>query len=627
MRLLAAAILISTATLAQSLAPPPPHSGFEPPAAAKAASIAESTKAAPKEFLTRAETSNFEDTGRYAESLGLYRKFAAASPLAKLLTLGHTPEGREIVMLVISKDRAFTPEAAAKTGKTTILLQNGIHAGEIAGKDATAMLIRDILITKRLASLLDHAIILAIPVFNVDGHERFSPYNRVNQNGPREMGWRANSQRLNLNRDYIKADTPEMRAWLAMYTKWLPDLLIDNHVTDGEDHQYDVTYAIATGPDVAPPVGAWTRDKFLPEFLRQLNADGHMVAPYGHLASDGYHGMVFPPRFSNGYAAIQNRAGLLVETHSLKSFRTRVWTHYDVMRHAIELASPALHQAVARADREVAQLAGTETKVHLNGDFSHEGTPFDFHGVASQEQQSTLSGTLYRVYLGSPIDTPTMLYDQLVTTAAGTVPAAYIIPCQWTSLIELLKIHGVETRTLDHEITAGVPVATLIEPHWDEKPFEGRHRVQFHIEQTDQPRTFPAGSIIVPMKQRAARVALNILEPAAPDSAVTWGFLDSIFEQKEEASSYIMEPIAQSMMLQHDDLRAAFQKRLREDPTFSADGRARLRWWYDHSLYAESDRGVYPVFRLAQEPARSPAGTAPAERRSPPPPRRSAPAK
>src|ERR1051326_8061295 len=371
--------------LAQTISSVPPHSAYEPPAAAKAATISDSTKAAPKEFLTVAETSNFKETGRYAESLALYRKFAMASPMAKLVPIGRTPEGRQIVMLIVSKDHAFTPEMAARTGKAIVLIQNGIHGGEIAGKDATAMLIRDLIVTKRLAALLDKAIILSIPVFNVDGFERFSPYNRINQNGPTEMGWRTTSQRLNLNRDYMKADAPEMRAWLSMYSKWLPDLLIDNHVTDGEDFQYDITYAMATGPEVAPSVADWSRDSFLPKLVGSLESDGHVVAPYGKFegAMTGHKGEVFAPRYAHGYAAIQNRAGLLVETHSLKTFRTRVWAHYDTMRRAIELVG-GLHGAVAKADRDVASMAGSEIKVHLDGVIGKEGVPFEYKGVAQQ---------------------------------------------------------------------------------------------------------------------------------------------------------------------------------------------------------------------------------------------------
>ncbi|HEY3840574.1 MAG TPA: M14 family metallopeptidase [Bryobacteraceae bacterium] len=606
--------------LSQNPSPVPPHSAFEPPAAAKAESIAASTQAAPKDFLTVAETSQFQETGRYAESLALYAKFVKASPFAKLVTLGQTPQGRDIVMLIVSKDKAFTPEAAAKTGKPVVLLQNGIHGGEIAGKDASALLIRDLIITKRLASLLDNAIVLSIPVFNVDGHERVGPYNRLNQNGPREIGWRATAQRLDLNRDYMKADSPEMQAFLAMYTKWLPDLLIDNQVTDGEDHQYDITYAAATGPDVAPSVAAWTRDKLLPALLSRLETGGHLVAPYGTFenAMTGYHGMAFQPRSSNGYAATQNRVGLLIETHSLKSYRTRVWAHYDLMVHALELTA-GLHAAVAKADRDVADMAGSDIKVHLDGAMGKEGVAFDYKGVGQMQQQSALTKGFFTVYFDSPINTSTLLYNQLETTVAETLPAAYLIPRQWTVLIELLHLHGVKTESLDHEGQFQATSVRLLHPQWNEQPFEGRHRVEYRIERHDERRTFPAGTVLVRMDQRAARVALNLLEPDAPDSAVKWGMIDTIFEQKQDAASFVLEPLAQSLEQERDELRVVYQKRLREDRQFAADPNARLQWWYERSPYAEVDHYLYPVYRINEAPARSPAATAPKERRSPPP--------
>jgi hypothetical protein len=621
-------ILATPTILLAQISSLPLHSAYEPPAAAKAESITASTQAAPKDLLTVAESTQFKETGTYSESLALYARFAKASPFAKLVTLGQTPEGRDIVMLIVSKDKAFTPEAAGKTGKPIVLIQNGIHAGEIAGKDATAMLIRDLIITKRLAPLLDNVIILSIPVFNVDGHERFGPYNRINQNGPKEKGWSATAQRLNLNRDYMKADAPEMRAFLAMYTKWLPDLLIDNHVSDGEDHQYDVAYSTATGPDVAPSVAAWSRDKFLPALLAKMESDGHVVAPCGSFqnAVTGYHGMAFQPRYSNGYAAIQNRAGLLVETHSLKTFRTRIWAHYDLMLHALELTA-GLHAAVTKADRDVAEMAGSDIKVHLDGTIGKDGVPFDYKGVGQMQQQSALTKGFFTVYFDSPINTSTMLYNQLDTTVAATLPAAYLIPRQWSRLIDLLHLHGVETETIGRKQQFQGTSMRLLNPEWTGQPFEGHHRVDYHIERHDEHRTFPEGTVLVRMNQRAARVALNLLEPDAPDSAVKWGMLDTIFEQKEHAAPSILEPLAQSLEQQHDELRVAYQKRLREDPQFAADPQARLRWWYERSPYAETDLYLYPVFRLAEAPAQSPAKTALEERRSPPPPRRSAPAK
>ena len=230
------AFLVPLAALAQ-VPPMPPRSQWETPAMKQAQSLADSTASASKDWLIVAERTSFRETGDYAETLAFYRTLEKASPLARLIEFGKTAEGRPLLVLVASKDKAFTPESARRTAKPVVMLQNGIHAGENGGKDAAMMLLRDILVTRRRAALLDHSIILSIAVFNADGHERQSPYNRINENGPARMGFRVTAQRLNLNRDYIKADTPEMRAWLRLYSAWLPDMLIDNHVTDGSDVQ------------------------------------------------------------------------------------------------------------------------------------------------------------------------------------------------------------------------------------------------------------------------------------------------------------------------------------------------------------------------------------------------------
>ena len=209
-----------------------------------ARNLNDSTQRSPKDLLTVAEKSKWQDTGNYQEAVDLYRKLAAASPYARLIDIGETPAGRRMYIMVVSKDKAFDAAAARSTGKPIVFFQNGIHAGENGGKDAAMMLLRDILVTKKYESLLDTAIILSMPVYNVDGHELVSPYNRFNEQGPREMGFRVTAQRYNLNRDYMKADAPETQNWLKMFNKWQPDLFIDNHVTDGQDLQYDSTVAI-----------------------------------------------------------------------------------------------------------------------------------------------------------------------------------------------------------------------------------------------------------------------------------------------------------------------------------------------------------------------------------------------
>src|ERR1051325_10043579 len=322
-----AVFLLAALSLAQEAIAP--HSAMEPPAAKAAASLAASTKDSPKELLTTGEKSDWNETAPYAEAVEISHRLERASRFVKVQEIGTTPEGRPLIALIVSSDRAFTPEAAARTNKVIVMIQSGIHAGEIEGKDTVLMLVRDMTVTKKYAAWLDHVIFVIIPVFSVDGHENLSPYHRPSQNGPRSTGLRNTAQRVNLNRDYIKADTPEMRAWLRVFNAWTPDFHIDNHVTDGGDYQYDVPWDMARNQDLAEPAGSSVREKFVPELNKRMEADGHMVAPYGALRQAGarreFFMEVFSPRYSHLYSAVQNRPSLLVESHSLKAAKTRAW--------------------------------------------------------------------------------------------------------------------------------------------------------------------------------------------------------------------------------------------------------------------------------------------------------------
>lgn len=588
----------------------PPKTAFEPPLAAAAKSLAQSTAASPKELLTLAETTNYAETARYAESLALARRMEKASPWIRVLTFGFTPQGREMFAVIVSKDRAFTPAEAQGTGKAIVMLESCIHPGEVDGKEASEMLLRDIAITKRYASLLDSVILISIPIFNIDGHERFSAFNRVNQDGPKEMGFRVTAQRLNLNRDFMKADAPEMKAWLKLFTAWLPDFFLDNHVTDGMDFQYDVTMQIPNGPEIWPVVGKWVKDRYLPYLNDSMATDGHIMGPYGGFVDradplKGYAASTYSPRFSNGYTAIQNRPGLLVETHSLKSFKTRTWAHYDIMRQSLEAIArdpQALRSAVREADKTVASMAGNSTPVYLDGKINDESVPFTFKAVKVSRKNSDLAGGPVAVYEREPLDIPTKLFEKTTTTAAEPIPTGYMIPIEWAEVIERLSLHGVRFEKLPaaKEIKGVGYVFSNV--RFAPQPFEGRFAPSFTTHKTATTRLFSAGSVYVPMNQRSARVALNLLEPDAPDSLIRWGFLNSLFEQKEYFSDYVMEPIAQQMAKLHPNLKKEFDEKLAKDPAFAKNQRARLVWWFERSPYYEYDKDVYPILRVDKRP-------------------------
>src|SRR5579859_2343649 len=239
------------------------------------------TKPAASDWATPAEKADYRTTPNYEETIAYVRRVAAAAPKqVRIETFGKTPEGRDLIAVVVSRDGIFDPAAAHRGNHPVLYIQNGIHAGEIDGKDASLALLRDMVITKTQAKLLDRAIVIIVPIYNIDGHERISPYNRINQNGPEEMGWRTQSQNLNLNRDYLKADAPETRDFLAYFRRWLPGFFIDDHVTDGADYQYDTTYAVDVGPDVFPATAAWVRDQLQPYIEKSVTASGHVIGEY-----------------------------------------------------------------------------------------------------------------------------------------------------------------------------------------------------------------------------------------------------------------------------------------------------------------------------------------------------------
>ena len=587
-----------------------PHSASEPAAAKAAVSLTASTKDSPQNLLTTGEKTEWNQTAPYAEAVEISHRLERASKFVKVMDIGTTPEGRTMIALVVSKDRAFTPADAAKTNKAVIMIQSGIHAGEIEGKDTVLMLIRDMTVSRKFAAWLDHAIFVVIPVFNVDGHEYFSAYHRASQNGPASTGLRATAQRLNLNRDYMKADTPEMKAWLRVFNSWMPDFLIDNHVTDGSDMQYDVTWDMARNQDIAEPAGAWVRDKYVPELDKRMAADGHLVAPYGALRNREFFMEVFSPRYSHLYSAVQNRPSLLVETHSLKTARTRAWANYDIMRHTFDIITAdaeALRKAVREADRAMSARAGDRSAdpVYLAGKVSDKSRPIVYHALKNAPFKSEVTGANVTHYTGERDDIQTVIHDQIDTTLAAQMPLGYLIPAAFNSAAALLQAHGVEIERTTKPLDQVFETYRFTSTKFAANASEG------HVMLTVEPRVvkekifIPAGSYWIPMKQRRARLILSLLEPNAPDSIASWGLLDSVFEggggrggRGGAVGEYLSEPIARRMMADQPDLRKQFEQKLASDQQFAADPRARLQWWFEQSKYQPEDAGRYPIVRV-----------------------------
>jgi murein tripeptide amidase MpaA len=576
------------------------------------------------DWRTPAEIDDYRTTPDYSTTVEYLERIASAySGTVRIENFGKTGEGRDLKIVVASKDGLFDREAIRASGRAILLVQNSIHAGEMDGKDACLALLRDIVQNPDRAKLLEKVVLVFIPVYNIDGHERRSAYSRVNQNGPALSGWRANATNLNLNRDYMKADAPETRAFLRMFHRWMPDFFVDNHVTDGADFQYDVTFALDVTPDVFPATAEWLRDSVSPELVRRVNATGHLAFPspiFLNDDTDPSHGLAFhdnPPRFSTGLMILENRPGLLVELHMLKDYRTRVTGDYEVLRALLEVMNqdPARLIALNReADRAAAALGSEPARrlpFPLCFESSGEITQVPFRGYEFARGPSEISGAMAIRYEPKPWNVTLPMDVGAKVAISVTLPAGYIIPPQWTHVIDVLEVHGVTLERTTSAWTGEVERYRCSGMRWPGKPFEGRYpilrggNVERKIGEfgkctlgTDL-LTFPAGSAVIRLDQRLSKVAVHWLEPEAPDSALRWGFFDPIFEQKESGDAYVLEELARKEIVKSPSLKAEFEHRVQTDSHFAGDPNARLGFFYDRSPWGLANRiGDYPVGRL-----------------------------
>ncbi|MBU8978226.1 M14 family metallopeptidase [Lysobacter sp. MMG2] len=569
--------------------------------------------AAPEAALTTvSERSGFTKTGRYDEVIALCEAFARRYPQAvRCQDFGTTPEGRPMKVLVVSKAGAFTPKEAKAKGLPVMLIQGGIHAGEIDGKDAGFLALRQALEGEAAPGALDKQVLLFVPVFNVDGHERFAAWNRPNQRGPEEMGWRTTAQNYNLNRDYVKADTPEMQAMLRLINAWDPLAYVDLHVTDGAKFEHDVSIQVEpvhSGDDALRQAGTALRDGV----IARLAAEGSLPLPFypSFVRNDepesGFEDGVATPRFSHGYFQLRNRLGMLVETHSWRDYPHRVNVTRNTIVALLDLlaANGAQWQAQANAaDARARQLAGKP--VALDYKATDKVRRIDFRGYEYTRTPSDVSGAPMTHYDETkPQIWHLPMRDELVPAHVVAAPAAgYIVPAAHATWVGAkLDQHGVQYRRL------GTALASVkVEAFRADKAtpaaqsVEGHQRITLEGKWSPETQDIGAGALFVPIDQPKARLVMALLEPQAPDALVAWGEFNNYFERKEYMEDYVAEEVAREM-LKDPKVKAAFEQRLKDDADFAASPQQRLEFFARRHSSWDSQYRRYPVVRVERAP-------------------------
>ena len=555
-------------------------------------------------WITPSEKTGLTDSPSYDETVGYLKKLTAASRLLSLVEIGHTAQGRPLYVVVGSRNHARTAKSLRTNGKPTLLAQAGIHSGEIDGKDSGLMLLRDIAFGGK-ADLLDGANFLFVPIFNADGHERSSEWNRPNQRGPTHQGWRTTAQNINLNRDYMKSDSPEMQAMITLINEWSPALYLDLHVTDGMDYQYDITFGYNGDFGVlswSPQVSTWLDTTFRGHTEAALKAAGHIPGPLisardGRDPGKGISISEFNPRFSNGYGDLRHIASVLVEIHSLKPYKQRVLGTYILLESSLKtLASHGadLKKAIA------ADQSATPATIPINWGAGGGGqSSMDFLGIAHEQYQSPASGASEVRWLGTAQLFPKVPVYLDKPSAQLTCPKAYWVPVTKPEVIARLKLHGIKMETLRTAKTVSLDMYRLQNPRTAPgesfHPFEGRHTLKTGVKPEIRTETFPARSVRIRTDQPLGQLAMALLEPQCDDSLFAWGFFLEPLQRTEYIEGYVVAPMGDQMLAADLKLKTEFEAKLAVDKAFAADSHARLQWFYEHSKFYDSRYLLYPV--------------------------------
>ncbi|HEY3585536.1 MAG TPA: M14 family zinc carboxypeptidase, partial [Myxococcaceae bacterium] len=438
----------------------------------------------PSPLETHAERTNYAETGPSAEVDALVRAFTRRfRGRVRAERFGTSAEGRPLWLLAASDDGTLTPENARRRGRPVVFALAGIHPGEIDGKDAGFQLLRELLQGEALPGVLRQATFIFVPIFNVDGHEHSSPHHRPNQNGPRSQGWRTNARNLNLNRDWMKADSPEMRALLPVLQAWDPLVFIDLHVTDGAHFLPDVSLLVA--PLIEGPPAMKSMARVLQEEIHaDLRAGGHLPLDfYPSLMREddpasGFTRTVYTPRFSHTYWGLRNRLAVLVETHSWKDYRTRVVTTRDVLAAALNSVrrhGPTWRVRMRGLDENA--RARPPTALDLAFTSTDETETIEFPGYAYDRAPSPATGGTYlRFHLDRPEVWRVPLRSQMVATTHVDLPrGGWAVRPGWAAtVVEALDRHGIEHRTLPRPTRARVSEFELDDSRPASAPYEGR---------------------------------------------------------------------------------------------------------------------------------------------------------
>lgn len=557
----------------------------------------------PGDLQTPFEKSNGKKTATYEECIGYYKKLDAYSDKIKLTEYGTTSIGKPLHLCIISKSKIFSADVIHKQNKRVLFINNGIHPGEPDGIDASMMLARDLVTKQQYDSLLNHVVVVIIPMYNISGVLNRGCSSRANQDGPEEYGFRASVQNLDLNRDFIKSDSRESQIFQKFFTEWKPDILADTHVTDGADYQYTMTYIATQHNKLHPLLADYERQELVPYMEKKMKESHYEMCPYITNLEDtpdsGIVEFLETPRYSTGYAALFNCIGFVVETHMLKPFDQRTLSTYQFLLHLLTKTNndyKRIGELHAQADQQVEQ----QIEFPLNWKLDKTNfTYLNFKGYTAKYKPSDVSGQP-RLYYDRqlPYDKPVKFYNFYTAYDFVQKPAAYIVPQYCEKIISLMKLNGVKMSPLKTDTTVTVEVYRIMDYKTVKHPYES-HYIHWDIEvkKEIQPVKYYKGDYLIYTNQPENRYIIELLEPQGEDSFFAWNYFDGILTQKEGFSAYVWEDSAYKLLQNDSTLKKKFETFKKNNYSSGISTQDQLDFIYHHSPYFEKSFQRYPVGR------------------------------
>lgn len=556
-----------------------------------------------KELINVKSYTEANQTPEYTDVIRYYNEIATADNRVRINDGGQTDCYYRLSEVIIDGSSKFTPESARSEGKVVIFINNGIHPGEPDGIDATLWWLQDILRDKD-SKLLDNVVFVIIPVYNIDGALVRNSTLRFTQNGPEEYGYRGNGQNLDLNRDFIKCDSRNAQSFVRLFTKWNPDILIDNHVSDGADYQHIMTLLPTQIDKLGYQQADFMRRSFMPSLFHKMEVKGYPMAPYinvwGTTPDKGLPGFMDTPRYSSGYAALFQTYSFVPECHMLKTYGQRVKANRALLESfsefAVEKKSDLLHSrklAVAAMMRDKVMPVRWELDTIRADSFYFRGYGYDF-------VPSAITGLpRLRYRRDRPFQKNVPYYSYANVTDSVSVPEYYIIPQGWYRVIERLNANGVDITTITKDSMISASAYYIDEVKAIPKPYEG-HFIHFGTMTHTENGSYQVrkGDFIVSTHQKARRFIVETLEPRAMDSYFSWNFFDAILNRKEGFSDYVFEDMLPEIIQKQSELKNELKQWIVEHPEYKSNGFAQLNFLYEHSKFDEPWANRYPVLKV-----------------------------